>query len=65
MFSRRSYASRIAFDYLVVHLREKGYLLLDAQIMNPHLEKLGAVEIDHEEYLVQLNHALQKKIVFL
>ena len=65
MFSRRSYASRIAFDRLVVHLRERGYLLLDAQIMNPHLEMLGAVEIEHDEYMRQLNHALQKKIVFL
>lgn len=65
MFSRRSYASQIAFDRLVFHLREKGYLLLDAQIMNPHLGKLGAVEIDHEEYMVLLAHALQKKIVFL
>jgi leucyl/phenylalanyl-tRNA--protein transferase len=65
MFSRRSYASRMAFDSLVAHLKQKGYLLLDAQIMNPHLAKLGAVEIDHEEYMGQLDHALQKKIVFL
>jgi leucyl/phenylalanyl-tRNA--protein transferase len=65
MFSLRSYASQIAFNRLVLHLRERGYLLLDAQIMNPHLEKLGAVEIEHEEYMMQLNHALQKKIVFL
>ena len=65
MFSRRSYASRIAFDHLVFHLREKGYLLLDAQIMNPHLQRLGAVEIEHEEYMRQLAHALQQKIVFL
>ncbi|MEI7824905.1 MAG: leucyl/phenylalanyl-tRNA--protein transferase [Chlorobiaceae bacterium] len=65
MFSRRSYASRMAFDRLVAHLNERGYLLLDAQIMNPHLSKLGAVEIDHEEYLRQLRRALQKKIVFL
>lgn len=65
MFSRRSYASRIAFEHLVFHLREKGYLLLDAQIMNPHLQRLGAVEIEHEEYMRQLAHALQQKIVFL
>ena len=65
MFFRRSYASQIAFDHLVLHLQERGYLLLDAQIMNPHLEKLGAVEISHEEYLEQLAHALEKKIVFL
>lgn len=65
MFFRRSYASQIAFDYLVLHLIKRGYLLLDAQIMNPHLRKLGAVEIDHEEYMVLLAHALQEKIVFL
>ena len=65
MFSRRSYASRIAFDRLVAHLNGRGYLLLDAQIMNPHLAKLGAVEIEHEEYMRQLSRALQKKIVFL
>ncbi len=65
MFFRRSCASRIAFDRLVFHLKQKGYLLLDAQIMNPHLRKLGAVEIAHEEYMEQLDQALQKKIVFL
>ena len=64
MFFRRSYASQIAFDWLVLHLSKKGYLLLDAQIMNPHLCKLGAVEIGHEEYMELLAEALKKKIVF-
>lgn len=65
MFFRRSYASQIAFDFLVVHLMQKGYVLLDAQIMNPHLKKLGAIEIDHEEYMALLSDALSEKIVFL
>ena len=65
MFFRRSYASQVAFDCLAVHLKKKGYLLLDAQIMNPHLEKLGAVEIAHEEYMSLLAEALTVKIVFL
>lgn len=65
MFFRRSYASQIAFDRLVFHLKQKGYQLLDAQIMNPHLRKLGAHEITHDEYMEQLDDALQKKIVFL
>ena len=65
MFFRRAYASQIAFDYLVRHLINKGYQLLDAQIMNPHLEKLGAVEISHEEYMELLADALKEKIVFL
>ncbi len=65
MFFRRSYASQIAFDFLVVHLMQKGYVLLDAQIMNPHLKKIGAIEIDHEEYMALLSDALSEKIVFL
>jgi leucyl/phenylalanyl-tRNA--protein transferase len=65
MFYRRSYASQVAFDRLVRHLQRKGYLLLDAQIMNPHLQKLGAVTMPHEEYLGLLERALQQKIRFL
>ncbi|MBM3422655.1 MAG: leucyl/phenylalanyl-tRNA--protein transferase [Chlorobi bacterium] len=65
MFYRRSYASQVAFDRLVAHLRKKGYLLLDAQIMNPHLKKLGAVGISHDTYMQQLDRALHKKIRFL
>jgi leucyl/phenylalanyl-tRNA---protein transferase len=65
MFFRRSYASQVAFDRLVLHLRSRGYQLLDAQIMNTHLEKLGAFEITHEEYMMLLGQALKKKIVFL
>jgi len=65
MFYRRSYASQIAFDRLVVHLQKRGYLLLDAQIMNPHLQKLGAVDIPHKAYMEMLEAALLKKIPFL
>ncbi|NTW51943.1 MAG: leucyl/phenylalanyl-tRNA--protein transferase [Chlorobiaceae bacterium] len=65
MFFKRPHASKVAFAYLVAHLRQKGYLLLDAQIMNPHLEMLGAVEIDHEHYMAQLETALAKKILFI
>ncbi|MCF8383648.1 MAG: leucyl/phenylalanyl-tRNA--protein transferase [Chlorobium sp.] len=65
MFYRRSYASQVAFDRLVRHLQQKGYLLLDAQIMNPHLQKLGAVDVPHEAYMQMLSGALLKKIRFL
>ena len=65
MFFKVSNASKVAFDGLVVHLKKKGYELLDAQIMNPHLERLGAVEIDHVEYMRVLHQALRKKIRFI
>lgn len=65
MFYNISNASKVAFDSLVVHLRKKGYELLDAQIMNPHLGRLGAVEVDHAEYMELLRHALRRKIHFI
>ncbi len=65
MFFRRPNASKVAFDALVSHLRAQGFELLDAQIMNPHLALLGALEIDHDEYMQLLEVALQKKIRFL
>jgi len=65
MFFFRPNASKAAFAWLVAHLRRKGYLLLDAQIMNPHLKSLGAIEIAHEAYMERLEHALTKKIPFV
>ncbi len=65
MFSRRPEASKAAFAWLVGHLRHQGYRLLDAQIMNPHLQLLGAVEIDHEAYMLRLEEALAEKIHFI
>ena len=65
MFYRLPNASKVAFDSLVVHLKKKSYELLDAQIMNSHLGRLGAVEVDHEEYIELLRHALRKKIRFI
>jgi leucyl/phenylalanyl-tRNA--protein transferase len=32
--------------------------------MNPHLEMLGAIEIEHEAYMSLLDEALGKKIRF-
>lgn len=64
MFSRRPQASKVAFAHLIAHLRFRGYLLLDAQIMNPHLQMLGAVEIGHEDYMTLLEEALGRKIRF-
>jgi len=65
MFFVRPDASKVAFAWLVAHLRRRGYRLLDAQIMNPHLQSLGAIEIPHEEYMARLEHALGKKISFV
>ncbi len=59
MFSREPDASKVCFFYLVERLKEQGYTLLDCQIQNDHLARLGAVEITEEEYLRRLNRALR------
>ena len=51
MFSKVSNASKIAFVSLVNYLRENNYKLLDCQVHNDHLEKLGAFEISREVFM--------------
>jgi len=51
MFSKVSNASKIGFVWLVNHLKENNYLLLDCQVHNDHLEKLGAFEIERDVFL--------------
>jgi leucyl/phenylalanyl-tRNA--protein transferase len=58
MFTRVRDASKVCLVYLVNRLQERGYVLLDCQIQNPHLARLGAREIPEEEYLRRLRHAL-------
>ncbi len=59
MFSRRSDASKVCLVHLVERLRTRGFTLLDCQIQNDHLARLGAVEIPEPEYLRRLDHALR------
>jgi leucyl/phenylalanyl-tRNA---protein transferase len=58
MFSRATDASKVCLVYLVEHLRRQGYVLLDAQIVNPHMQQFGVVEIPRAEYLRRLADAL-------
>ena len=65
MFSIVRDASKVALVYLVDHLRNAGYQLLDTQFMTPHLRRLGAVEIPRNEYLDILQRAMNKKNSFV
>jgi leucyl/phenylalanyl-tRNA--protein transferase len=58
MFSRVTDASKLCLVRLVEHLRSRGYVLLDAQIANPHIRQFGVVEIPRVEYLSRLEQAL-------
>jgi leucyl/phenylalanyl-tRNA--protein transferase len=59
MFYRIPEASKVAMVKLVERLRSRGFLLFDAQMTNPHLERFGACMIDEYEYEALLQKALQ------
>ena len=50
MFSNRTDASKIALIALCRHLQEHGYGLLDCQVGNPHLFRMGATELPRAEF---------------
>lgn len=58
MFSRERDASKFCLYHLVERLKERGFVLLDCQIQNDHMQSLGAKEIPEADYLVRLDHAL-------
>jgi leucyl/phenylalanyl-tRNA---protein transferase len=65
MFTRMKDASKVCFVYLVERLQERGFVLLDCQIQNPHLASLGAREIPEPEYLRRLGQALSLERCFV
>ena len=65
MFFRIPEGSKVAMVKLVERLREKQFVFFDAQMMNPHLERFGAISIDDDEYQVLLEKALQSNCNFI
>ncbi|MDX2230609.1 MAG: leucyl/phenylalanyl-tRNA--protein transferase [Leptolyngbyaceae cyanobacterium bins.349] len=59
MFFRIPDGSKVAMVKLVEHLRDRHFVLFDAQMMNPHLERFGAYIISNNEYRDLLREALQ------
>jgi len=58
MFSRAPSVSQIALVALVERLRERGYLLLDAQMRTQHIAHFGAIDLMHNEYIALLAEAM-------
>lgn len=59
MFFRIPDGSKVAMVKLVERLRDRNFILFDAQMMNPHLERFGAYIIRNEDYQDLLRQALQ------
>ena len=61
MFYHITEGSKVAMVKLVERLRQRNFVLFDAQMMNPHLERFGAYHIEDEEYQGLLKKALQRR----
>ena len=68
MFSRPSLggtdASKVCLVHLVERLQRSGFLLLDTQLVNDHIARLGGIEIDSSEYDRRLVDALARTSEF-
>ena len=62
MFYKVPNASKLALLFLIEHLRSRGATWLDSQVMTPHLEALGAKEIDREDFLDKLKATQKLKL---
>ena len=51
MFHRRSNASKVILAQLARYLDREGFLLLDCQVPNPHLQSMGARDVPREDFL--------------
>lgn len=58
MFTQITNGSKVAFAALAKKLAEWEFSLIDCQITNPHLQRLGSYEISRKEFLRQLTQAL-------
>ena len=58
MFHRRTDASKVALVALVERLRERGFVLLDAQARTPHLSRFGCLEVPASRYVRLLRDAI-------
>ena len=64
MFSREPDASQVTYVWLIEHLRQQGYQLLDVQFVNPHIEQFGVVEVASDDYLKMLEDAIQSERIW-
>ncbi|MBD2626335.1 leucyl/phenylalanyl-tRNA--protein transferase [Trichormus variabilis] len=59
MFYQIPEGSKVAMVKLVERLRQRKFMLFDAQMMNPHLSRFGAYIVSNKEYETLLRQALQ------
>ncbi|MGP1384470.1 MAG: leucyl/phenylalanyl-tRNA--protein transferase [Thainema sp.] len=60
MFYNIPEGSKVAMVKLVERLRDRNFLLFDAQMMNPHLARFGAYVVDDNDYQALLSRAIRR-----
>lgn len=58
MFYRRTDGSKVALAALFEHLRQRGFALLDTQMLTEHTESLGGFNVRRKTYLDLLDQAM-------
>ena len=64
MFYNIPEGSKVAMVKLVEHLRKQQFVLFDAQMQNPHLERFGSYIISNDSYIEMLSQALDAEVEF-
>ena len=64
MFYRITEGSKVAMVKLVEHLRKRQYVMFDAQLQNPHLERFGSFVISSRQYKRVLYKAMMRDCSF-
>lgn len=64
MFHLMPNASKVAFHYLMVFLRENNFQLLDTQFINDNVKRFGAIEIPKSEYKKLLKEAVAELEIY-
>lgn len=61
MFSAVSGGSKVALASLAHHLHQCGVGLLDAQVENPHLLRMGATHLDRDHFLAHVRETVAQQ----
>lgn len=62
MFSRVTNSSKMAFYYLIQHMRDINADFIDCQMQNPHLKTLGCKEVSRSTFMSMLANSRKKPI---
>ncbi len=64
MFHTVTDASKVAMVAMVQHCRDVGVSLIDVQLLTPHLERLGAIELPRDDYLARVREVVDDPVRF-